>query len=72
MQLCRIKSNMAAKRGFYLTVILIVPLQGCIKLVKYADVKEVVSFSMIIWRIAPFLLRVLIYRSDDGPYIGEN
>jgi hypothetical protein len=61
---------MAAKRVFDLKVSLLVPLHACIKLVKYTDVKEEVSFSMIIWRIVQFLLRVLIYRSDDGPYIG--
>jgi len=63
---------MVAKRCFYLTVSLIVLLRGCIKLVKYTDVKEEVPFSMIIWTIVQFLLRVLIYRSDDGPYIGRN
>jgi len=63
---------MADKRGFYFTVSLIVPLHGCIKLVKYTDVKEEVSFSMVIWTIVQLLLRVLLYRSHDGPYIGRN
>ena len=72
VQLCRIKSNMAAKRGFYLTVSLVVPFHGCIKLVKCTDVNEEVSFSVIIWRIVQFLLRVLTYRFDDGPCIGRN
>ena len=52
---------MAAKRGFFfLTVSLIVPLHGCIKLVKYTDVNGEVSFSLIIWTIVRFLLCVLV------------